>query len=72
MVRVFLRLVDLGAISGRADARAGGAHPQDARPAGERGTSAPVSDGRRGEFALGPVEGPTVYNMGPSIHRDTP
>jgi hypothetical protein len=72
LVRLLLRLADVGAISGRADARGGDGHPQDARRTRGRGASGMVADVGYSACAPEAVEGPTVYNMGPSVHRDTP
>jgi hypothetical protein len=65
-VRLLLHLADLGAISGRADARAAYGRPQDARRTCGRGTPEARSDGGSDGCARVALEGPTVYNMGPS------
>ena len=66
LVQVLLRLVDLGALSARADARAAHEHPKGARRTcthrtAERGATEVREGGGRGA-----LEDPTVYNMGPS------
>ena len=66
LVQVLLRLADLGALSARADARAAHVHPKGARRTCTHGTAdSGASEVRRG-CELEALEGPTVYNMGPS------
>jgi len=72
LVRLLLHLADLGAACGRDDAGAAHERPQDARCTRGRGASGTLSSVGRVGCTPEPVEGPTVYNMGPSIHRDTP
>lgn len=71
-VRALLRLADLDALSAGADARAAHEHPKGARRTCTHGTADTGATGVRRGCELGALEGPTVYNMGPSVHRDTP
>ena|ERR1035437_2563400 len=71
LAALVLRLADLGAVCARVDERAGGEHPQDARHTRAHGTcGASEGNGRTG-CVPGPLDGPTVYNMGPSVHGDS-
>jgi hypothetical protein len=71
LVVALLRLADLGALSGASDATSRGSSPKTPAPAGV--SCADRGDGvGRESAALLALEGPTVYNMGPSVHRDTP
>jgi hypothetical protein len=71
LVRLILRLADLGAVCGRADARAGYDRPQGVRSTRGRGTSEALADGGSDGCGRVGLEGPTVYNMGPSVHGDS-
>jgi hypothetical protein len=71
LVRVLLRLSDLGAFSTAPADECRGSSPKTPASAGvscaDRGAG-----GARDKREPGALEGPTVYNMGPSVHRDNP
>ena len=66
IVAVFLRLADLGALADSTDARAAHVRPQGARRTRTHGALGVAADSVRASSVLGVLEGPTVYNMGPS------
>ena len=71
LVHAFLRLCDLGAISAATADECRGSSPKTPAQAGVSCADRGAGDGRGCE-AFGSGEGPTVYNMGPSVHRGTP
>lgn len=67
LLAVLLRLADLGAISAARVATSRGSSPKTPASAGV--SCADRGDGvGRGSAAALALEGPTVYNMGPSVH----
>ena len=71
LVAALLRLADLGAISAASADECLGSAPKVPASAGASCADRGTGDGR-GLCEPDALEGPTVYNMGPSVHRDAP